>query len=191
MTRKAFPAESGASGDCPGVSRGGSPVFAPATVVAAVAARISRFGFAEVALSGRCMEPLLIAGDRVRIVTCPDLGVGDLCLVALPGGRLALHRVVAAVGGAVVCKGDFSGRAEEVPCGSVLGRAVAFAPDGSWGWVQWRQDDAYRCEIVSLSRVLSDREATHAMRQEARRRVWELNEGKRAELLACMYPPVG
>ncbi len=173
------------SAKAPGAARPSAPG------AAAVAARISRFGFAEVALSGRCMEPLLVAGDRVRVAACPDPGVGDLCLVALPGGGLALHRVVAAVGGAVVCKGDFSGRAEEVPRGSVLGRAVAFAPDGPRGWARWRQDDVYRCEIVALSRILADRAAARGVRQEARRRIWELNEGKRAELLACMYPPVG
>ena len=141
-------------------------------------------------LHGRCMEPLLFEGDRVCVEACESPLVGDLCLVALPDGTLALHRVISVEGGAITCKGDYSGKAEALPAGCVIGRAAAFMLDGFGGWLQWRQDDAYRCEIVSLSRVLSDREATRAMRQEARRHAWVLNEGKRAELLSESHPPV-
>lgn len=155
-----------------------------------MAARISRFGFAEVALSGRCMEPLLVAGNRVRVAACPDPGVGDLCLVALPGGGLALHRVVAAVGGAVVCKGDFSGRAEEVPRGSVLGRAVAFRLAGSSSWREWAQDGACAHEVAALSLALCDRSLPHADRDAARRRIWEMNAAARSGMAGSCGPVI-
>lgn len=148
-----------------------------------MAAKIMALGYAEVALSGRCMEPLLVAGDKARVEVCTDPMVGDLCLVALSDGILALHRVVSVNGMAVTCKGDYSGKAEVIRAECVIGRATAFMLDGVGRWVRWHQDDAFRFEVVSLSRVLSDREATHAMRQEARQRIWALNEGKRAELL--------
>lgn len=157
-----------------------------------MAARVSRFGFAEVALSGRCMEPLLVAGDRVRVAACPDPEVGDLCLVALPGGGLALHRVVATVGGAVVCKGDFSGRAEEVPRGSVLGRAVAFRFVGSASWREWAQDGSYAREAVALSLALCDRSLAHADRGAARRRIWEMNAAARLRMAnSCGHVSAG
>ena len=160
-------------------------------LVSVVKAKLRAEGHFVLTLRGRCMEPLLFAGDRVRVEACEDPSVGDLCLVILPDGALALHRVVSVSGGATACKGDYSGKAESLGPGCVIGRAVSFMPDGLGVWVRWSQGDAYRREIVSLSRVLSDRGAARDIRQEARRRVWELNEGKRAELLACMYPPVG
>ena len=113
-------------------------------------ARMRAQGHVDVRLSGRCMEPLLVAGDWARVVPAEGVSVGDICLVALPCA-VALHRLVRSDGAELVTKGDFSGRAERVATSDVIGVAMAFRLAGSSHWVAYDETREAKLRIAELS----------------------------------------
>ena len=150
-------------------------------------ARVARDGAVEVSLSGRCMEPLLRAGDAALVVPAGRLRAGDIVLVELPGGVLALHRAVRLLpGGRLVSKGDFSGRAEELCVAAVVGRAAALRLAGSDGWAPYRQGPLSGRALCLLSRLLIAKRPDsfgYATRRLARKAIWRMGERARRRML--------
>lgn len=146
----------------------------------AMKARMKRDGFLDVPLRGRCMEPLLMEGDVARVVPSETPGVGDVCLVRLPGGGFALHRLVAigvADAAGFVTKGDLSGRAESLGRDMLVGRLVALLPLGGAGMVRFKEDALARRAIVLLSRSISGR-SKGSVRSTICRRAIRLLDGR-------------
>lgn len=89
---------------------------------------LRQLGAAEITVSGRCMEPRLLEGQRVRVVAAAHdrCRVGDVVLVETAGGP-RLHRLVLALPGLpLVTKADREATWDGfVPRSSLLGRAAA------------------------------------------------------------------
>lgn len=148
----------------------------------ALRASLKRNGSAEVALRGRCMEPFLREGDVARVAPTGSCRKGDLCLIQMPAGELAVHRVVKVGDGRLVTKGDYSGRAELVGADAVIGTVVALMLQGAGREVAYDPGAASRRLICFLScRVALSR--TRFMRHAARAAVWRLGCWQRERLL--------
>ena len=149
-------------------------------------AKVHAQGYCEITLSGRCMEPFLIAGDMARIVSTVTPTVGDIALVELDSGLVALHRIVHVSNHAYITKGDFTGITECIPEENVIGVAECFSLDG----VHWSKDQRTQNEIAELVRLsirLSDRSDPATAR--TRTVIWEFNETARERMLrecACI-----
>ena len=133
------------------------------------------------------MEPLLCAGDVARVVCAGMARAGDVVLVELPGGALALHRAVRLLpAGRLLSKGDFSGRAEELGAEAVVGRADAFRLAGGSGWAPYRQGPLFRGALCLLSRLLAaGRPAAFgpAARRLACKAIWRMGQRARRRML--------
>ena len=79
-------------------------------IAAIIKAKLRSDGRFVLTLCGRCMEPLLVEGDRAVVELCDDPQVGDVVLVCLDNGLLAVHRLVAFESGLCVTKGDYWAR---------------------------------------------------------------------------------
>ena len=88
-----------------------------------IRAKLKKGDAVNVVLDGRCMEPLLKAGDIAKVVAAADIQRGDICLICGMDKRLRLHRIIEIDGKTVRSKGDRTGRFETVDMSSVLGRA--------------------------------------------------------------------
>lgn len=100
-----------------------------ATSRVAVLTRLAEYGHA-IEVSGESMLPTLRAGDRITVV--PDLAprVGDVVVFVDAPGRTVVHRLVASVGGMVVCLGDNRKHYDTpVPRSHVIGVARATSAD--------------------------------------------------------------
>lgn len=77
-------------------------------------------------VSGASMEPFLLEGDRVDVVSAgpSDMVAGDL-LVFLRGDEVIVHRFLAAKKGRFLEKGDAQGKGNWAPWPGGFGRAVA------------------------------------------------------------------
>lgn len=91
---------------------------------------LKRVGCIWMQVRGRCMEPLILAGDEVRIVSGATLTEGFLYCIALPNDQVAVHRYIGSFGGANLFKGDRSGRFDVLNEPVVLGRADAIVVGG-------------------------------------------------------------
>lgn len=146
-----------------------------------VKAKLRAEGHFVLTLRGRCMEPLLFEGDRAAIEPCDNPQLGDLALVLLDGGELAVHRIVDSSSGFYVTKGDFSGRAERVVPSDILGIAKKFSLEGG----PWIEDPRSRDEIIdliSLSLTIG-RIVTRNSNDDARYMIWCQNESTRAAMM--------
>lgn len=153
--------------------------------VLALRARLLRTGFVEISLRGRCMEPLFVEGDLVRITSVSNLKAGDLCLLELSPGELALHRIVCLAEQGIIAKGDFSGITEHVAQETYIGKATAFQLGGTEKWVPYQQGAIERRTICVLSSLISPkkkRRLTRPVRHAARWLIWQLNIRKRSSL---------
>lgn len=152
--------------------------MAPLSVV--IRAKIISDGYFDLKLKGQCMEPLLMAGDKARIVAIDELRIGDIVLVSMNEYSLALHRVVSLDSGRVVTKGDYSGKAEERLQSDFIGVAKEFSLEGS----PWVSDVRSKNEINSLALMslgLLDRSDDQIM--ENRALIWAQNEAARAKMI--------
>lgn len=131
--------------------------------VLALKAKLRRDGFIEVKLHGRCMEPFLVAGDTARISPVETVEVGDICLVELESGELALHRIVSMRDDYVLTKGDYSGLAEKRQVEHVFGRARAFRFRDTDRWVDFSPSKAAKRRSAWLSRIIIRKTETHSM----------------------------
>jgi hypothetical protein len=83
--------------------------------------RLKTEGNIVLPLKGRCMEPLLIAGDKVKIIPASHYTSGYLYLFELLDGTLAVHRLVGKTEEFVLLKGDRSRGFETVPYKNIIG----------------------------------------------------------------------
>ncbi len=103
----------------------------------------TRFRFV---VSGRSMEPALLAGDEVeaeRLASPRGATPGDLVVIGLPDQGLVVHRLIwRRSDGSVRTRGDGSRRVDPiVRSGDLLGRVVAVHRDGrvvTPGWLARR-----------------------------------------------------
>lgn len=146
-----------------------------------VKAKLRAEGHFVLTLRGRCMEPLLLEGDKAFVEPADDVRIGDLALMLLDDGSLAVHRIVAADQGAVVTKGDYSGKAERVSLLRVLGIARRFSLEGG-PWVEDPRDEGAIGRIVALSSVIGNKNRTGNVR-EARKLIWDSNKSARSTML--------
>lgn len=152
-------------------------------LAAALRAKMRAGGCCVVSLRGRCMEPLLLAGDRARVYPVDNIRVGDVALLVLEGGDASLHRVVGVGEGRFVTKGDYSGKSETVNADDVIGVAKEFSLAGG----DWVEDPRTRGEIEALVDLsLGMRGWRHSTEAAAcRRRIWEANKATRQEMLSA------
>ncbi|MDA3040923.1 MAG: S24/S26 family peptidase [Actinomycetota bacterium] len=71
----------------------------------AVLTRLAEEGHA-IEVSGESMLPTLRAGDRIVIMADLEPRLGDVVVFVDAPGRTVVHRLVASVGGSIVCLGD-------------------------------------------------------------------------------------
>lgn len=136
----------------------------------------------RVTLKGRCMEPLLSEGDIAWIQAAGSCEKGNLCLVRLQSGEVAVHRLIEKIDTRLITKGDYSGRAEEISAQDVLGivRAVCFHEstsivDYSPG-VVCRVITCFLSKAIGFSRI-------RFVRHISRKLIWEFNSLQRKYLL--------
>jgi hypothetical protein len=118
----------------------------------ALKAKLETEGRLELSLKGRCMDPLLVDGDRVAVVPLADLEVGTLYLVELPAGDLAVHRLVRLSDGRAICKGDRAGKFDDLGTESLIGRVneVRLKDSDTWHTVDTGRTAKRRIARLSL-----------------------------------------
>ncbi len=81
---------------------------------------------AEILISGQCMEPLIIDGDRVSVAPCQGSpGLGDIVLARTPDQELVCHRILGRSGDDYLLAGDRTLRLDTHPPETVIGRVIA------------------------------------------------------------------
>jgi len=81
-------------------------------------------GAAEISVQGVSMEPLLYAGDTIR-VTAGAYAPGDILVFPYKYGELLVHRYVGNIGDRILLKGDNAFRLEDIAPTDVIGKAEA------------------------------------------------------------------
>lgn len=109
-----------------------------------LARRVSEGVAARVSVSGECMGPLIVGGDRVEAARGGPLVAGDVVLARGRDGGLVCHRVLGHAGGRPLLAGDRSLMPEEVDEGLVLGVVRVVETEAGTmrlgrGWA-WRLD---------------------------------------------------
>lgn len=143
-------------------------------------AKIRMSGCCDICLRGRCMEPLLRAGDRARVYFRDEYHVGDIALIGFPGVGGVLHRVVKIEGNRITTKGDFSGKSEVVGRGEILGIAQEFSLEGR-KWIKDSRSPSEMLELVELSLRVRGKRSEDSLA--CRRKIWELNWVARQSML--------
>lgn len=142
-----------------------------ATSRVAVLTRLAESGHA-IEVSGESMLPTLRAGDRITVLPDLEPRVGDVIVFVDAPGRTVVHRLVACVGGTVVCLGDNRKHYDTpVPQSHVIGVARATSagclhptlrPTGT-GWILF----GGRC-LSAGARVVAGRVFAHVDRRRPR-----------------------
>jgi hypothetical protein len=116
----------------------------------------------EVSLTplGNSMLPFIRGGkDVVHMRKLPQVEVGDITLVRLPGNRYVLHRVISLNGNQVTLMGDGNlVGTEQCTLDDVLGTVVAIEKDGKTILPRrgefWRKIKPFRRYILAIYRRL-------------------------------------
>ena len=82
-------------------------------------------GLVQIPISGQCMEPLIVDGDRVSAVPCRVPELGDIVLARTQDQELVCHRILGRTGDDYVLAGDRTLRLDVHPPESLIGRVVA------------------------------------------------------------------
>jgi len=116
-------------------------------------------GEIAISLYGRCMAPLLVAGDKVKIVRSIQYSTGHLYLFELDDGRLLVHRMICCENKYAVMKGDRSKRFETIPHGNIIGEvsAVMFSGYHEWFDIGYNKLETYIITFLSEKRMYSYR----------------------------------
>jgi hypothetical protein len=122
------------------------------TEALALKIRMGSSGGLSVRLRGNCKEPMLRAGDMARIVPAARAEVGRVYLLGLPGGGVALHRVIAACDGSLMSKGDRSSMYETLPEENIIGILAAVKFNENDSWHKFKEQDFLRRIVVILSK---------------------------------------
>lgn len=81
---------------------------------------------AQIPVSGQCMEPLIVDGDRISVIPCRCApGLGDIVLARTHDQELVCHRIVGRSGPDYLLAGDRTLRLDIHPPESLIGRVVA------------------------------------------------------------------
>jgi hypothetical protein len=125
----------------------------------ALKARIESAGQMILPLRGRCMEPLLTAGDRVKIVPTTHFSKGRLYLFALPDGSVLVHRLIDKTYTYAIMKGDRSRCFETVPYRNIIGEvsAVGFADSENWYDIEKHKLTRFLISYVSKKSAMDKR----------------------------------
>ncbi len=101
------------------------------------------------------MDPLLTTGDRAKIIPATRYSKGGLYLFELPGGSLAIHRLINKSERCATMKGDRSRGFEIVPYQNILGMVseVKLLDGASWSTIN--QTHPKRMMISYLSSKLA------------------------------------
>jgi hypothetical protein len=121
----------------------------------ALKARIGSNGQMTLPLQGRCMDPLLMAGDQVKIIPATHFSTGYLYLFELSDGSLAVHRLIDKTDTCVTMKGDRSRGFETVPFQNIIGEVSAVNLSGSENWRDIRNDKLTRIIAAHVSKKLA------------------------------------
>ncbi len=150
-------------------------------IAAIIKAKLRSEGRFVLTLCGRCMEPLLVEGDRAVVELCDDPQVGDVVLVCLDNGLLAVHRLVAFESGLCVTKGDYSGKVERTSLFHILGVVRKFSLDGG----AWIEDPRSRDELIGLANLSLTIGCTivGAANDDARYLIWNQNKFTRMAMM--------
>jgi hypothetical protein len=106
------------------------------------------------------MDPLLLAGDNTKIIPALDFVESKLYLFELPGGGLAVHRMIGKSGDCAVMKGDRAKRFETVPFRRVIGLVSAVRLQGAATWIPMERYRAFWTVFGRWSRKTAmDRQA--------------------------------
>jgi hypothetical protein len=105
-------------------------------------------------LRGRCMEPLLRAGDMARIIPVVNYVKGDIYLFELSSGELALHRLIGVFEDRLMMKGDRACRFEETTQSNIIGVLSEVKFMDSEVWIVVRIGLFQRALISRLSKFL-------------------------------------
>ena len=139
-------------------------------------AKLKKNGFIEMVLSGKCMEPFLYAGDKSKIIKFDSCFIGDICLICLNDGSLALHRIIDIDNNDFITKGDFSGKAEHVAKENIIGKAIAFCLNDSQNWVSYDNVKYEATKVAKYSRMISPEfNNSKESRDEYRKKIWDMN----------------
>lgn len=151
----------------------------------AIEARLRATREIEITLKGHCMEPLLLEGDAVKVAPLSRVSSGDICLVALPDGQIALHRILSVRNSTVFAKGDFSGKKDVLDREAVIGIATELKPRDCALWISLNEGFASRRVSAFLSNRLSKRCSTKGamlLARLTRRIVWRRNAHRRRKM---------
>ncbi|MDR1247170.1 MAG: S24/S26 family peptidase [Clostridiales Family XIII bacterium] len=121
----------------------------------ALKARIESAGQMTLPLRGRCMEPLLTAGDQVKIIPVTHFSKGCLYLFELPDGGVAVHRLIDKTGDRAVMKGDRSRCFETTLFQNIIGEASAVKLLNSEHWHDIRKHKLAMIIILHISKKLA------------------------------------
>lgn len=152
---------------------------------------------ARLGVEGRCMEPLIRAGDRVEIRPPETPRHGAVVLARNHQGDLVCHRLLARTGGRVWLAGDGSSTLEETSFENVLGVVVGVEREGA----SFRLDRVWMRPIDRLEAAFHRRAAklrgapTHRWVEGLRRRllglrgyVWAATRARRSGASPRLLP---
>lgn len=104
------------------------------TNILIIKAHLMKNGQYVIPLTGRCMEPLLKAGDKAEIIRYDDLKVGKLYLFKMAGGALAVHRLIIKDGEQLTLKGDRTKKYEIIKKSDIIGEVRRIKFEGNEAW---------------------------------------------------------
>lgn len=144
-------------------------------------AKIRMDGYYDISLHGRCMEPLLQAGDKARVYPSGVICTGDIALLVLENGDVALHRIVQINENKIMTKGDFSGRVEIVGKSDIIGIAREFFL-ADRGWSKDLRDLNDILKLVELSLCIANKPRDEE-NERYRDMIWTANLTARQNML--------
>lgn len=100
-----------------------------------IRAKIKNRGSAELTLSGHCMDPLILPGDKGKLVSVSEIRKGLLCIIENDVGELVMHRVVKISGDNYITKGDRTGKYEIVKRNQIIGCLAEISLEQSGTWI--------------------------------------------------------
>ena len=110
-------------------------------------------GMTTLTMTGNSMEPILRAGDQVRVIE-GAYSLGDILLYPYKENKILAHRWVGQREQRLLCKGDNAFRVEDIELADVLGKVEAVYINGMWIHVPSVSDDmiTYSLELGHLFR---------------------------------------
>ena len=118
-------------------------------------ARIMSEGEIILPLQGKCMSPLLMSGDKAKIIPITNYSKGKLYLFELIDGNLAVHRLIDKNDSCLTMKGDRSRGFEYIPYQNILGEVSEIKLLDHNSWISMQQNSLINIIILYLSKKLA------------------------------------